>query len=137
MLRIHGYLMLYAKTNNKMEYLEIALKLIVGLSVLNVWLIRSNRATQWRGGNAGNMKEEFATYGLSENFMKAIGALKVGLSLLLIGSIWYKPLELIAAGGIAFLMFGAVLMHIKVKDPLMKSLPAATFLVLSSMIIVL
>jgi len=114
-----------------MEYLEIAIKLTIAISVLNVWLIRFGNSTQWRGGNAQNMKDEFSAYGLPIWFMYVIGALKVLLSLLLILSIWYGSLELYAAGGMAFLMIGAVVMHLKVKDPIKKSFPAALFLTLS------
>jgi hypothetical protein len=120
-----------------MEYIEMTLKLIIGLSVLNVWLLRAGKATPWRGGNAKNMKEEFATYGLPTWFMSVIGAIKVLLSIGLIASIWYPTLELYAAGGIGLLMLGAVAMHIKVNDPIKKSFPAALFLVLSAAIILL
>lgn len=120
-----------------MEYVEIVLKLIIGLSVLNVWLLRAGKQTPWRGGSAANMKEEFATYGLPAWFMTVIGALKVLLSIGLIASIWYPALELYTAGGIALLMLGAVTMHIKVSDPIKKSFPAALFLVLSVAIILL
>jgi len=114
-----------------MEYLFIALKLIVGLSILNVWLIRGTKSTQWRGGSASNIREEFKAYGLPVWFMYIIGTLKVGLAIALLASIFYSGVEAIAAYGIAFLMLGAVSMHIKIGDPLKKSLPAFTFLVLS------
>jgi hypothetical protein len=114
-----------------MEYVEIAIKLIVGLSILNVWLLRANKSTPWRGGQAGDIKEEFKAYGLPQWFMYAIGTLKVALALLLLASVMYPQVELIAAYGIAFLMLGAVGMHIKIGDPLKKSFPAFTFLVLS------
>jgi divalent metal cation (Fe/Co/Zn/Cd) transporter len=117
-----------------MEYVVIALKLIVGLSILNVWLVRSKKPTPFRGGSAKNITEEFEAYGLPVWFMYAIGATKVLLAILLIASVYFPQVESIAAYGIAFLMLGAVGMHIKVKDPLMKSLPALTFLVLSLMI---
>lgn len=112
----------------------IALKLIVGLSILNVWLIRSKKSTDWRGGDANNIAEEFKNYGLPIYFMYVVGSAKVTLALLLIASIYYTQFEAIAAYGIAFLMFGAVSMHIKIKDPLKKSLPAFTFMVLSLLI---
>lgn len=114
-----------------MEYIIIALKLIVGLSILNVWLIRGKKSTEWRGGNAGNIREEFKAYGLPVWFMYTIGTLKVALAVLLLASIYYPGVELIAAYGIAFLMLGAVSMHIRIGDPLKKSLPAFSFLVLS------
>ncbi len=117
-----------------MEILMIALKLIVGLSILNVWLVRSKKSTAWRGGDAKNIEEEFKNYGLPVWFMYAVGTAKVGLAILLIASIFYPQVEAIAAYGIAFLMLGAVSMHIKISDPLKKSLPAFTFLVLSLVI---
>ena len=114
-----------------MEYLEIALKIIIGLSILNVWLIRANKSTAWRGGDASNIKEEFRAYGLPKWFMYVIGTLKVILALMLLASIFYSQVELIAAYGIALLMLGAVFMHFKIGDPLKKALPAFTFLILS------
>jgi len=120
-----------------MDYLGIAIKLVIGLSIINVWLLRFGKSTMWRGANAANMKEEFAAYGLSESLMKIVGTLKVLLSILLIASIWYYPLEDISAAGIAVLMVGAVSMHIKIKDPLKKSLPAAIFLILSILVVIL
>jgi hypothetical protein len=53
---------------------------------------------------------------------------------MLLASIYYSQAESIAAYGIAFLMLGAVSMHLKIGDPLKKSLPAFTFLVLSLVI---
>lgn len=117
-----------------MEYLIIALKVIVGLSILNVWLLRSDKETQWRGGNAGNLKEEFKAYGLPVWFMRTIGGLKITFAIGLLASIFlagYPTLETYSALGIAVLMLGAVSMHIKVRDPIKKALPAFTFLVLS------
>ena len=117
-----------------MEYLIIALKIIVGLSILNVWLVRSKKSTPWRGGDANDIVEEFKAYGLPSWFMYTIGTLKVALAVLLLASIFYAQVEPIAAFGIAFLMLGAVSMHVKIGDPLKKSCPAFTFLVLSLVI---
>lgn len=120
-----------------MEYLFIALKLIVGLSILNVWLLRGKKSTQWRGGNADNIKEEFKAYGLPVWFMYTVGTLKVILAVMLISSIYYPGLESIAAYGIAILMLGAVSMHFKIGDPIKKAFPSFLFLVLSLIIALL
>lgn len=117
-----------------MDYVEITLKLIVGLSILNVWLLRASKSTEWRGGGANNISEEFEAYGLPKWFMYIIGAAKSILAVLLLVSIMYPKVEMIAALGIAFLMTSAVAMHFKIGDPLKKSLPAFTFLVLSLVI---
>jgi len=114
-----------------MEYVIIALKLIVGLSILNVWLVRGSKSTQFRGGDASNIREEFKAYSLPVWFMYVVGTLKVALAILLMVSIFYPTVELLAAYGIAILMLGAVSMHIKIGDPLKKAMPAFTFLVLS------
>jgi len=114
-----------------MEYVEIIIKLIIGISVLNVWLVRANRSTQWRGGDAATLKDEFKAYGLSEDIMKVVGAIKIVLALMIIASIFYHPLGEIGAIGMAVMMLGAISMHIKIKDPLIRSLPAFIFFCLS------
>jgi hypothetical protein len=50
---------------------------------------------------------------------------------LLIAGVWFPALTRPAAAGLPMLMAGAVAMHFKVKDPLMRLLPAFTMLVLS------
>jgi len=114
-----------------MEWLVIVCSLVIALGLLNVWLLRGGKSTSWRGGDAKNMREEFAVYGLSPGFMKVIGFLKVTLALCLIIGIWVHIVTRPAAIAVAVLMLGAVAMHIKVKDPLQRSLPALTLLILS------
>ena len=113
-----------------METLVIIIRVIIALGIFNVWIFRYNKESTWRGGNAKNMKEEFRVYGLPEWFIGLIGFLKLLLALLLFLSIWFPVLKIPAAIGIAVLMLGAILMHFKVKDPLKKSLPAATMFLL-------
>jgi len=120
-----------------MEYLHLALKLIISLSILNVWLLRAGKSTPWRGANAASLKAEFSAYGLPSWFLPVAGAVKILLSIVLIASVWYPEFENYAAGGIALMMLGAVIMHVKVNDPLKKSFPAALFLVLSLALIIL
>ena len=109
----------------------IVLKVIVALSILNVWLLQYNKPTKWRGGNAQNIFEEFEVYGLSKTFCYIIGFLKVSLALLLLVSIYYKSLTGYASSGLGILLFGSIIMHIKVKDPLFKSFPAFLFLLMT------
>ncbi len=113
------------------EWLIYACQLIIGLGLLNVWLLRTDKLTMWRGGNAKNMREEFAVYGLSPNVMKLVGFLKISLGLCLILGLWVPTVTRPAAIGVAALMLGAVAMHVKVKDPLKSSIPALTLLVLA------
>jgi hypothetical protein len=113
------------------DIVEIIIKLGVGFSILNVWLLNRNKNTPWRGGSASSMEEEFATYGLSKNAMIIVGTLKSLFALLLLISIFFPVTEYTGAVGIAVLMTGAIFMHFKIGDPIKKSFPAALFLVLS------
>lgn len=61
--------------------------------------------------------------------------LKLTLAILLIVGIFVPDLVKPAAIGMAVLMLGAISMHIKVKDSLIKSFPAFSFLVLSLILI--
>ena len=119
-----------------MQSLVIVCQIFIALGIFNVWIIRYGKETGWRGGEAKNMKEEFAAYGLPGEFMVLIGAAKILLALCLIIGIWVPVLVKPAALAMALLMIGAVSMHVKVKDPLQKSLPAFTMLVLSLVVVI-
>lgn len=107
------------------------LQVIAALGLLNVWLVRFNQGTKYRGGSASTMLEEFAAYGLPSWFAYAIGALKVGAALALLAGLWFPPLVLPAAALVSLLMVGALAMHAKIGDPLSKSVPALVMLVLT------
>ena len=104
------------------------LSVIVGLTVINVWLFRSGKSTSYRGGDASNLMEEFEVYGLGDYFM-TIGIIKVSLAVLLLLSIYFNKLKLISSLGIAIMMLVAVYMHFSVGDELVKSMPASVMLV--------
>ena len=106
------------------------IQVVIAVAIFNVWLLRYGKATNYRGGNARSLKEEFAVYGLPGWFMGVVGFLKLLFAVLLIAGTWYSPLTKPAAAGLAVLMLGAVTMHVKVKDPLKKALPALGMLVL-------
>lgn len=117
--------------------ISAVLQVIVGLGLLNVWLLRSSSATRFRGGAATTLKEEFAAYGLPDGAWYVVGALKIAAGLVLIAGLWLPLPVRLAAGGVAVLMVGALAMHLKVGDPPMKSLPAALMLVMSLAIVLL
>ena len=101
---------------------------VIGLSVLRVWLINFNKPSKWRAANATTMREEFEVYGLPDWAIYMVGFLKVAFSIGLLAGIWLPELVTLSASGIAFFMFFAILMHIRVKDPIVKSIPAIIFL---------
>ena len=109
------------------------LSVIVGLTVINVWLFRSGKSTSYRGGDASNLMEEFEVYGLGDYFM-TIGIIKVSLAVLLLLSVYFNKLKLISSLGIGIMMLVAVYMHFSVGDELIKSMPASVML-LSCLII--
>jgi uncharacterized membrane protein YjjP (DUF1212 family) len=119
-----------------LSYVTSGLQLIAGLGILNVWLIRSNWKTNFRGGSATNLKEEFSTYGLPPFMFYFVGALKVLSALTLIVTVFlpFKDATIIAASALFVLMLGAISMHIKVRDPLTKSLPAISMATISFVI---
>lgn len=106
------------------------LQLIVAIGLLNVWLVRSNQSTPYRGGEATSLKDEFIAYGLPLWFFYTIGVLKVGCALLLLMGLWVHSLILPTALFISALMLGALAMHYKIGDPWKKSEPAIIMLVL-------
>ncbi|NDC22916.1 MAG: DoxX family protein [Proteobacteria bacterium] len=108
---------------------------VVGLGLLNVWLIRFHQATDYRGGTAKSMKEEFATYGLPIWFCYFVGGLKVISAVLLLMGLFAPGLAVAPAGVVSVLMVGALVMHVKVHDPLKKSVPAACVLALCVLIL--
>lgn len=114
--------------------LIIIFQVVAALGLLNVWLLRANRSTEYRGAGARNMREEFAAYGLPAWTMVIVGVLKVSAALALIAGIWYRPLVLPAALLICVLMVGALAMHFKIHDPLRKAAPAAGMLALAVVI---
>lgn len=114
-----------------MIWLQRLLILCVSGTIFNVWFLRSAMPTAYRGANASSLKEEFIAYGLGEVGFYLIGAIKLLAALgLLIGLFWEKSIR-VSAMTVALLMSGAIAMHLKVADPLMRSVPAITLLLLS------
>ena len=107
------------------------LQVLVALGLLNVWLVRSGKATSYRGGGSQTLKQEFSSYGLPEAAFYVVGTLKILSAVLLIAGIWFPKLVLPVASVVVVLMVGALAMHLKVKDPAIKSLPALLVLLMS------
>ena len=113
------------------------LQILVGLGLLNVWLLRRQSATAYRGGDAKNLKDEFAAYGLPAAMFYVVGGLKIICGVLLLVGLAYPPVVLPAAAVVAVLMVGAVAMHLKVGDPVTKYVPATLMLAMSGAICVI
>ena len=109
----------------------IVCQIAAALGLLNVWLLRFNRATSYRGSTASTMREEFAAYGLPGWSVVVVGVLKVGSAVALLAGLWYPVLVRPAAAVIGVLMVAALAMHRKVGDPSSKYVPAVIMLVLA------
>jgi len=120
-------------------WLLILLQAVVGLGLLNVWLLRARSATAYRGKDARNLRDEFDAYGLPVAAFWIVGGLKIiaGVILLLGIFVSLPGLVSVAAGTVVVLMLGALAMHVKVGDPMMRSLPALLMLVMSGAIVLL
>ncbi|MAW16278.1 MAG: DoxX family protein [Flavobacteriaceae bacterium] len=119
-----------------MKILKGISMITVAAVVLNVWLFRFGKATIYRGGDATNMIEEFAVYGLNETMVYLVGGLKILAAIGLLIGFYNKKTITPAAGLMAMLMVGAIVMHFKVGDEIIKFLPAGIMFVLSSLIII-
>jgi len=113
-----------------MYWILITCQVAIALGLLNVWLLRSSKATPYRGAAAATLREEFAAYGLPVWFMWLIGVLKVSLSLVLIVGLWQQSLTAPAAIALSILMLGAIVMHMKVGDPMQRYLPATAVMIM-------
>lgn len=109
-------------------------QVVIALGVVNVWLVRQRRPTPWRPEGAANLAEELRRYGLPGWTRPVVGAAKLALAALLVVGIWFPALAFYAAIGMALLMAGAVAAHLRIHDPLSKSLPAFSLLLLSLLV---
>jgi uncharacterized membrane protein YphA (DoxX/SURF4 family) len=76
------------------------------------------------------MVQEFERFGL-RNFRVLIGILQMAAAIGLLLGFRYPILTLLSSGGLALLMLLGVLVRLKLKDPLMITLPAFAFLLLN------
>ena len=68
------------------------------------------------------LKRNFSTYSLPSWSFYLIGFIKILCSVFILLSIWFKELEMISLMTLALIMCGSLAMHVKIKDPIKKSL---------------
>ena len=101
---------------------------IIVFGIFNVWFVRINKKTHYRGSNSSSLKEEFLMYGYPVWFFYVIGGLKILFSMFILIGFWLKQLIFFGSLGMSFLMIGAIFSHFKVKDSLKKFVPAGIML---------
>ena len=112
-------------------------QIVIALGLLNVWILRFNKETAYRGGIAKTLKEEFVAYDLPVWSCYAVGFLKILSAILLIVGVWIPQIVLPSGILVLFLMFAAVTMHLMIRDPLLKAMPALTLLLMSGAIVLI
>ena len=118
-----------------MDELVLVLQITIAVVIIAVWIFRPRLETSFRAGDAKNIVEEFAVYGLPLWSVYAIGITKLTLAILLIVGIWYSSLVQFAAVGMGILMAGAVVCHLKTKgDPLSRATPASLMLLMCALV---
>ena len=119
-----------------MLYIEKIAQVIIAMGIFNVWVLRFNKPTAYRGEGAASMREGFAAYGLPVWAMWLIGGIKITLAVGLLVGLWFPALVFPCGVGMTILMLGAVAMHVKVHDRPIRALPALVMLVLSVLIVI-
>jgi hypothetical protein len=76
------------------------------------------------------LADQFREFGLSLGLMRIIGVLEVAGAV----GLWVKPFPVWAAVGLAALMIGAIVNHLKAKHPFAKSAPSLVLLVLLAIV---
>jgi hypothetical protein len=118
-------------------YIISILQVLLAGGLINVWLVRFHKPTKYRGKGAGNMKDEFSAYGLPAWSMYVVGAAKLLIAKALILGFWFPFLVCPAVGLLVVLMLGAISMHIKVRDPFVRAVPALLMLAMALTIVLL
>ena len=114
-----------------MSGIVLASQVAIALCLLGVWVLRTGTGTRWRGDGAVRLREEFLSYGLPPWFAQVIASLELVLAVLLLTGLRWPILAGPAAVVVALVMLGALGMHLKVRDPAYKSVPAFVLLVLA------
>lgn len=105
------------------------LQLIIGTSILFVWLVRSNVPTNFRVGNATTLQGELREIGFPNWVYDIIKIVKPIFAFFLLIGLLYSPITFPCMIITTIFMFGAVGMHIYAKDNFLKLIPALTLLI--------
>ena len=120
-----------------MNEVAILLQVFVALVVFNVWTFRAEKPTNYRGGSAKTLREEFIEFGLSEKIYMITSLSKPTLSVALIVAIFIPIITIPVALAMTFFMAAALVMHYRVRDELIKFVaPGVIFLCCVAIIVV-
>jgi hypothetical protein len=103
--------------------LTISLQALVAAAIFFVWVVRYN-----------NITEEFKFFRFSPSVRDLVGILKLTFALMLLIGIERVQIAIVGALGIALLMLGAFVTHLRVRNPFFKMLPSLSLFILSTVI---
>ena len=95
--------------------------------------VLSSASFLWYGAGllrSGAMEAEFERYHLAP-YRKLTGVLQVAAAAGLLLGLRVRPLLVLSAGGLAAMMLGAVVVRLRVRDPLLEAIPALVLLCLN------
>lgn len=104
-----------------MENIIKVAQLVVGISVLFVWIFRFD-----------NIIKEFKQFGLSDLMRSFVGASKIALATLLIAGVWYPSFVQIPSILMGIFMISAQYFHFQAHNPFIRRVPSLVFLILCS-----
>ena len=106
-----------------MRDLSISLQALVAASIVFVWVVRYD-----------NIVQEFVQYNLPDWLRDLVGILKLTFALMLLIGIERGLFAVVGGIGIAVLMAAAFVVHLRVRNPLIKMLPSLILLIFSTTI---
>ena len=106
-----------------MEIIIKVAQLVVGISVIFVWIFRFE-----------NIIKEFKQFGLNDLMRSFVGATKISLATLLIAGVLYPFFEPVPSVLMGIFMISAQYFHFKVGNPFIKRVPSLIFLILCAFI---
>lgn len=118
-----------------MSLVLLLLQILIAVGLLNVWIIRSGRPTRYRGAGAQTMTQEFLAYGLPLWSVYVVGFFKIAIAIIMISGLYrgdmMSSVGVGALGILSILMIGALVMHTKVRDKIVRMLPALGMLAMA------
>lgn len=106
-----------------MNTMLLAMKILVATSIYFVWVVRYD-----------NIIKEFKEYGLPDWLRDLTGILKMSFAAMLLFATQDNGLEAIGSLGIAGLMLGAQITHLRTGTALFRRLPSLVLLIISLII---
>lgn len=113
-----------------------ALQLVIGVTIMFVWIARASRPTLYRVGQAKTLQQEFSEAGLPQWLYSIMRVLKPVFAFLLIMGIYFEPFFMPCMLFITMAMIGAVYAHVRARDRMIKLLPASTLLLFCMIVLI-